>query len=403
MAVYHSLYDYLDDNIPGRLMIWIRNTFSFLPFVEPVNPLLIRLRKSLDDNDLDYVANYDFAAHLIEVMDFNYSIEEKNELHRLRQLMTIKEQLVSEPIPVKSERVEEPIVVQKEFIAPKTIFQACLDPDWKKELQPFIKDSQAEGQFILILDAAKNNPRKVDLLRAASYFFDEKKWNNSQIMSLFNGLKTDNDVQLIESFVNYRARKLSADFFKLANKIKSMSGEDQVEFNNTREFNGYRFRANELNGIRDVFDQEKAFMNMKNWFIKWAEPLVINNKPLKIITDKINILLDEILQLITICNDSKIIDLTIRKQQDARTQEYLINEKRDFLTQLANHEVQAVSMQRLQELFSSDGEYKMRLKQCRNAGVNVFDANDKKAVRAIINSRAAEADSSDSYSNSSIS
>lgn len=390
MTRFHSLLDYLDDVLPWSLTISLQNFFSFLPFVDPVDERISTLRKAVDkakdSNSFDYCDFYKAYA-LPTKNDFQYSVAEQNYLAKQAEAPQTTDSTKAPSSETKPKPVPSAVKIVQNLAQSKqadeeldALVNKILTFAHKKHWQQLLAAQIINLEIPVIKQLARKLIEKSELPCASFLIKDMQTRGESWEAvkeSVFNKLQRKKDIQCYDRYLSYK-------WDKYTTVLAAINYRDEFI---TQEGLRLQSAIDKKLVSTDYPSQlsKKRIIHMKERITDFSKKNKISESyiaSLCRILDKMSVFLsgvtDEEAQLLS--------KYHTKREKQLRERNKLDEERIEFRQKLVRYEINAVSEQRLIELFGSDAPKIAR--QCQLYGAFVFDARDKAAVTTVLSEQA---------------
>ncbi|WP_157698184.1 hypothetical protein [Legionella clemsonensis] len=385
MIKYKSFHAYLDKHLPGLFTIRLKNFFSFLPFVKPVNPQLIKLRTLVDrakisPNSYDYLSYFEtslICPGIFKGLDsFIYSDGEYNALPSKKSSTTAKVNANTALPPATS-------VISAEK-APDYVNQVMglLESQrWQKALDHFLSSIEKNEVIKLIINllsqysTLKHHQKEHCILYLVDYANLNKDGLKNQ---LFNELREEKDILQYRLLLQIKS---SVYIDKLLTAIdllgRQQSSNEKQQYGVQRDYLQVRYTLRNMRDGRVIYEIPEVLASVEKAFSTWKSGHSVHDESIQQIIDEIGIALHTLKDIIDDFEMTPSLkESFIKEEKNARANFLLMEERQEFTQKLRSGEIAVVSIQRLRELYPDEKSYQQISKQCHKFGITVFDALD---------------------------
>ena len=397
MPTNPSLYNFLDDNLPGTFMIFLR---EWVPFIKAVDPTVKALRKLVnragndnkDNTDKEFKDYYyNNRNHLSSFLPKNTFTEDAFQaevvVFREPQIHHSVERIIAH-FPQNQERNHFAQVIELESQPDRedkftTFFNSLAYHDQinliKKLIAKANREASAEYIEYCVMDA-------IDLL---DLDYDTLK------IEVFNDLKDESELSLYDHYLqikgDFQKKRLLHDLDDLGRR----SGQNEPSrYDTQRDYHALLHLLGPLRRPERISEQSDSIMNANRSFERWSQqhnPTDTSDSEIIKLIRKIKTCFQCLISLIHLHENTPDLKNHVGKQDKLERDARELNDERiDFQTQILHGKIIKVSEQRLQELFPDEKEFGKILKKCNKLGVSVFDADDPLERKKVLEIHAAE-------------
>jgi len=386
MAHYNSLLQYLDKQLPGSFRINLRNFFSFLPFVTPVDIQVAALRILVDKakkmgNHTDYVDYYqDHALYFKSIFSkkdsYNNSDNENpvSELIEQSSTTSITNSLKSQTENSK----EEEVVTEKKPDYLSQVQRIAHTANWQEQLTNLL-NTLDESQRI---DLAKElidqdiNPNDENLINCTIKTVECLNFDIAELKKrLFNNLQNAKDILNYERYLTMLGDMHNGQLLKLIDKLES-------KFRLGRDFFQVKHALRPLRDGSPIHKHSETLNTIERLFQEWQKNQSSLVKQNEEIVKQVSACLSKLKVIITEFVINPKLKEKITKDSIAEIEDFRkAQDVEDFNKKLALGQIPFVTFQRLRELFPKEESYQQKINQCYTLGIQVFDATDDEAMK----------------------
>ncbi|KTD11316.1 hypothetical protein [Legionella jamestowniensis] len=392
MVQYTSFRDYLDKYLPGFFTIQLKQFFSFLPFIKPVNPQLIELRRLVErakstPNFYDYVNYFNKSithSGIFSGFDsFIYSQEEFAALEsgKVPSAATVGSSL--KILPIVSVSSAEKIDYVKQVV------DLLEKQPWQVTLNHFLSSIEEKEVITLIKNFLSQYPmlgheqKGSCILFLVNYLNLDKK---NLISQVFNGLNKEKDILHYRQLLQIKSTVYVGELLASIDLLGRHPLHEKQKYAVQRDFLQLKYKLRDLRDGKAIYEIPEILAHLEKAFREWEKGHSINDEKTQNVIDEIYNALQNLKDII---DDFETIpglkESFFKDEKSARANLLLMEERQEFAQKMRRGEIAVVSIQRLKELYPNEESYQQVLKQCHKFGISVFDALDleqkKQALR----------------------
>lgn len=395
MAGFNSLHAYLDHQLPSRLTINLRNFFSFLPFVSPVDERMATLRNLVNkaDNNYQYLnyyqTNYTYFNQLFPENSFAYSSMEKTLVQATRAESLKPSDSPRTMMTSFSSKVTK-IEKSPNYLSQITVFAD--NEDWQNQLNTLLTNLSPEAQKQLARTLMKESleTRKENIKRCAIYVIDTIASDLDGIRkNVFDDLQHDHDIEEFEYYLTLKGYIHEQQLFSLIDDLSILKASNETQVYGVQlDFHQLKHK---LKPLYEGKPQAHAndFATFADKFKEWKLTHQTGDSNILDTLEKIALCIQKLTAIMTAFGSEQLKEKYTRDEVAEKNRNASQREKEEFLSQLRRGEIPTVGIQRLREFFPDEKRLTAMIKQCARLGVVVIDGTDPFAVREALQEKEA--------------
>ncbi|MDI9819799.1 MULTISPECIES: hypothetical protein [unclassified Legionella] len=396
---FDSLLEYLNYQLPGLFTIRVRNFFSFLPFVKPVDKRIQSLRISVNQalanpGNYYYVDYYqqqeEFFYQCLHGDSFFYSADETTHKGAARSSFAIVMQQSATSVSPDALKDSPSSVMnlQKETLLQK-IIKLLQKEFWEESVDELFAKLDRAEQLGLVRELIANTietrykTEKLCILHLVDILSLDQ---DSLKKELFDNLQNEESIRGYEYYLLLKGDFFRDELLDLIDHLgKKQANCETSSYGVQRDYHELKFSLRSMRDGKPIHEDETAVEKVAKQFESWNEK---HNPSEEVITDlvkKIFSCIENLQLIIKSFKEPCLKEKYIKEQIAERKRISLEDERSEFRKQMREGKIVTVATQRLAELFP-DEETLAKIKlQCTKLGIAIFDAEDpyarKEALR----------------------